>query len=119
MRGNGRWPGDRVATWLLFLRGNHFIPIISNLPAIGRVLCASQPTGLADRVVNPLSRRSLGERKGLRGRKKEGKEGRTVRTGTVKLSGVAKLFQYFIAATCHRDRGRRATCQEEYQEKRG
>lgn len=34
--------GGTVATTLLYSE-NHFIPIISNLPAIGRVLCANQP----------------------------------------------------------------------------
>lgn len=42
MKRNGRW---RVAqSQLRYYSENHFIPIISNLPAIGRVLCANQPT---------------------------------------------------------------------------
>lgn len=86
------------------------------LAAIGRVLCANQPTRLADPVAGPLPRRSLGETERLTwtGKKKKEEEGRTGRTGTVKLSEMTKLFQYFIAATCHRRiEGDPQWCQEE------
>ena len=57
--------GSTVATALLFR--NHFIPIISKLPAIGRVLRANRPTpvdprGLADLILTGGEGEMKGER---------------------------------------------------------
>lgn len=70
----------------------------------------ANPVGQSDRglAVSAL----VGGRKGLRGRKKEERKKKRRGNRTMKLSGVAKLFQYFIAATCHQGRGGRGTCEK-------
>lgn len=78
-RRRGRW--RRVAqSQLRYYSGNRFIPIISNLPAIGRVLCSNQVGWLAGWPGRIRWLDTLGKRKGLCDRKKR-------KRPAVKLSG--------------------------------
>lgn len=81
------------------------------LAAIGRVLCANQPTRLADPVAGPLPRRSLGETERLTwtGKKKKGGRGKNGEDRDGEIIGDDETFSILYRGNLSpKNRGRPA-----------